>query len=150
MSSSQGSDESLYDQDHNISHFPVSPSSPMAKASHFTLQDSLPNSLANEIKSLLSEYSSMLLRASPVPADASFSTAVDVRTKENTEVRISVSSRGWTVEKISYEDHVLRDQHKDIVGSTYEVPEAVLALISPAFAIDWQNKLIERLEMLSR
>ncbi|KAK9466104.1 hypothetical protein V1512DRAFT_34195 [Lipomyces arxii] len=107
-------------------------------------------SLADDVAALTSEYASMLPEISPVPSDDDISTAVDIRTKENMSVRMSVSLRGWTIDQINCNDPAIRSQCLEIVGMTYEDPEAALLRISPAFAKDWQNRLIEQLEMLAQ
>ncbi|KAK9370495.1 hypothetical protein V1509DRAFT_560333 [Lipomyces kononenkoae] len=108
-------------------------------------------SLADDVAALASEYSPMLLEVAPVPsASASMvSTEVDIITKERTRVRLSVSPRGWTVERIQSDDAAVKMQYHDLVGSTFEDPEAVLLRISPAFANAWQSRLVEQLEMLA-
>ncbi|KAK9238526.1 hypothetical protein V1525DRAFT_400778 [Lipomyces kononenkoae] len=107
-------------------------------------------SLADDVAALASEYSPMLLEVAPVPSSTStVSTEVDIITKERTRVRLSVSARGWTVERIQSDDPAVKLQYHDLVGSTFEDPEAVLLRVSPAFANAWQSRLVEQLEMLA-
>ncbi|KAK9322340.1 hypothetical protein V1517DRAFT_308136 [Lipomyces orientalis] len=106
-------------------------------------------SLADDVAALASEYSPMLLDVAPVPSTCKVSTEVDIRTKEHTQVRLSVSARGWTVERIESDDAAVKLQCHDLIGATFEDPEAVLLRVSPAFAREWQSRLVEQLEMLA-
>ncbi|KAK9243838.1 hypothetical protein V1506DRAFT_543366 [Lipomyces tetrasporus] len=106
-------------------------------------------SLADDVAALASEYSPMLLDVAPVPSTCKVSTEVDIRTREHTQVRLSVSARGWTVERIESDDPAVRLQYHDLIGATFEDPEAVLLRVSPAFAREWQSRLVEQLEMLA-
>ncbi|KAK9372983.1 uncharacterized protein V1513DRAFT_404138 [Lipomyces chichibuensis] len=106
-------------------------------------------SLADDVAALASEYSPMLLDVAPVPSTSNISTEVEILTKEHTQVRLAVSPRGWTVEWIESNDPSVKLQCHDLVGSTFEDPEAVLLRVSPAFAREWQSRLVEQLEMLA-
>ncbi|KAK9329505.1 hypothetical protein V1520DRAFT_342991 [Lipomyces starkeyi] len=119
----------------------ASPSSPYSFAPAF--------SLADDVAALASEYSPMLLDVAPVPSTSNISTEVEILTKEHTHIRLAVSPRGWTVERIESDDSSVKLQCHDLIGSTFEDPEAVLLRVSPAFAREWQSRLVEQLEMLA-